>query len=203
MPGVDAADDLTPLLARAGVVAVGPGLGRTPWAQALLDQVLEAGLPLVVDADALNLLATRSVPRREDWILTPHPGEAARLLDRPIAEIQNDRFAALAELQARCGGIPVLKGAGTLVAAAPGKPPAVCSQGNPGMAGGGMGDVLTGLVAGFVAQGFELAIAAELGVCLHAAAGDAAAARRGERGLLATDLFEVLGPLLNPEISQC
>jgi NAD(P)H-hydrate epimerase len=194
--GIEAASDLTPLLRRAGVVAIGPGLGRSAWALALLARVLEAALPLVVDADALNLLAADPVSR-PDWVLTPHPGEAARLLGASVAEIQRDRFAAARELQRKYGGVVVLKGAGTLVQAAGARPPAVCTEGNPGMASGGMGDVLTGLISGLLAQGQTLADAAELGVCLHGAAGDRAAAR-GERGLLASDLLAEIRPLVNP-----
>ncbi len=194
--GVDRAPELAPLLRRATVVAVGPGLGRSAWALGLLARVLESGLPLVVDADALNLLADEP-HERPDWVLTPHPGEAARLLGSVAAEIERDRFAAARALQQRYGGVVVLKGAGTLVQTAGSRPPAVCTDGNPGMASGGMGDVLTGLIAGLLAQGHGGADAAELAVCLHGAAADRAAAR-GERGLLASDLLAEIRPLINP-----
>ncbi len=188
--------ELRPLLERATVVAVGPGLGQSPWAQALFDAALGSGLPLVVDADALNLL--KDAPQHRDrWVLTPHPGEAARLLGCDTGEIQRDRFQAVGRLQARYGGVAVLKGAGTLVQAGGNRLPAVCSQGNPGMASGGMGDVLTGIIAALLAQGFGLEDAACTGVCLHGAAADAAAAA-GERGLLASDLFGPLRRLANP-----
>ena len=193
--GVDDARGLAPLLARADVVAVGPGLGRDRWAQALLGRVLDAGLPLVVDADALNLLA-REPERRHDWILTPHPGEAGRLLGRSTAGVQADRFAAAEELARRYGGVAVLKGAGTLVAV-DGPPVRVCGAGNPGMASGGMGDVLTGLIAALLAQGLGGFDAASAGVCLHAAAADDAAAADGERGLLATDVLGGIRRRLN------
>jgi len=194
--GVNDAQGLEPLLERASVIAVGPGLGRGDWGRRLWQRVLDTGLPLVVDADALNLLA--EVPRRkEHWVLTPHPGEAARLLGRSSAEIQADRFAAAAALQARFGGSVVLKGAGSVIHGGGNRPPAVCSQGNPGMASGGMGDVLTGLVAGLLAQGLHPSDAAEAGVCLHAAAADRAA-QAGERGLLASDLLAAVRPLVNP-----
>jgi len=193
--GVEHADDLAPLLRRATVVAIGPGLGQGAWGQALFGRVLESGLPLVVDADALNLLA-REPLQRDDWILTPHPGEAARLLDCTTAEIQADRFEAAARLQSRFGGVVVLKGAGTLIRDGASRPVGICSDGNPGMASGGMGDVLTGVIAGLRAQGFAMDESASLGVCLHAAAGDRAA-QAGERGLLASDLMPELRRLLN------
>lgn len=193
--GVAQASDLAPLLERASVVAVGPGLGRSEWARELLARVFDAPLPLVVDADALNLLAVQ--PRRRDgWVITPHPGEAARLLGISTAQVQDDRFAAVRALRARYGGVAVLKGAGTLVCG-PGDAIAVCTAGNPGMATGGMGDVLTGLIAGLLAQGMNAADAAGLGVLLHAEAGDRAATA-GERGLLASDLMAPLRALLNP-----
>jgi hydroxyethylthiazole kinase-like uncharacterized protein yjeF len=192
---VQSRDDLDPLLERASVVALGPGLGRSAWAQAMWDRVMESELPLVVDADGLNLLAEHP-QQRSDWVLTPHPGEAARLLGSDTASVQADRFAAAAELQARYGGTVVLKGAGTLVRDGEG-PTGLCAAGNPGMASGGMGDVLTGTIAALLAQGLAPAQAARLGVCLHATAADRAA-RDGERGLLASDLLPHLRALVNP-----
>lgn len=199
--GVGGAAELEPLLARASVLALGPGLGRSDWARELLAPCLTSELPKVVDADALNLLA-KAPRRRDDWVLTPHPGEAARLLGLGTAEVQTDRFAAARRLQQRYGGVCVLKGAGTLVQGPGRRPPGVCSQGNPGMASGGMGDLLTGIVAGLLAQGFDADQAAELGVCLHAAAADLAAVD-GERGLLAGDLLGPLRGLMNPERARC
>jgi len=193
--GINDARELVPLLRRASVVAIGPGLGLSPWALALFDQVLQSDLPLVVDADALNLLATDPLQRR-DWVLTPHPGEAARLLGCTAQAIQQDRFQAVERLQQRYGGVVVLKGAGTLIRDDSKRPLAVSSDGNPGMASGGMGDVLTGIIAGLLAQGFGPSDAAEMGVCLHGAAADRAA-QQGERGLLASDLMSEIRPLLN------
>ena len=154
--------------------------------------------PQVLDADALNLLAREKPRRRDDRVLTPHPGEAARLLQSSVEEVQADRFAAVEALQQRYGGTVVLKGAGTLVLGPGQRPVAVCSDGNPGMASGGMGDVLSGVIGGLMAQGWSPEGAAELGVCLHAAAGDAAAATGGERGLLASDLAPFIRRLGNP-----
>jgi NAD(P)H-hydrate epimerase len=191
--GVTGAGALAPLLARASLVAIGPGLGQEAWGRELFAAVRDAALPLVLDADALNLLAA-DPQHREDWCLTPHPGEAARLLGCGTREIAQDRYAAAAALRARYGGVVVLKGAGSLVERADGT--AVITDGNPGMASGGMGDVLTGVIAALAAQGLPLADAACAGAALHAAAADAAAVD-GERGLLASDLFPHLRRLVN------
>lgn len=196
---VEDASGLSGLLDRATVVAVGPGLGTDDWGRRLLERVLEAHRPLVVDADALNLIAAAPPLRRDDWISTPHPGEAARLLGCTTADIQSDRFAAVRRLQERLGGVVVLKGVGTLVLGPSPKPPGICSQGNPGMAAGGSGDVLTGITAALLAQGLGLEDAAAGAVCLHAAAGDVAAVA-GERGMLASDLIGQIRPLLNRKV---
>ncbi|HYN78531.1 MAG TPA: NAD(P)H-hydrate dehydratase [Lamprocystis sp. (in: g-proteobacteria)] len=186
---------LEPLIARADVIAIGPGLGRDPWARGLWGQVRGCCRPLVVDADALNLLA-EAPTRGPDWVLTPHPGEAGRLLGRSTAQIGQDRFLAAQGLQQRYGGVLVLKGAGTLVQGESHRPPAVCTDGNPGMASAGAGDVLTGVIAALRAQGLDAEEAACAGVCLHGAAGDRAA-RAGEKGLLAGDILAALRPVAN------
>jgi NAD(P)H-hydrate epimerase len=190
--------DLATALERATVLAVGPGLGRSEWARALLAAALEAGRPAVVDADALNLIA-ESPGCSDRWVLTPHPGEAARLLGVSTEEVQADRLAALRALQGRYGGTVVLKGAGSLVLS-PGELPRLCDRGNPGMATAGMGDVLTGVIAGIAAQCGDLAAAARAGVFVHAQAGDLAA-RRGERGLLAGDVLEQVRACVNPPVA--
>ena len=195
---VQSADDLAPLLERASVIALGPGLGGGEWSQAMFDAVMQSELPdltMVIDADGLNLLSESEV-RKPDWILTPHPGEAARLLDRNTVDVQGDRRGSLKDLTEKYGGTPVLKGAGSLIAAADG-PAWLCSAGNPGMAAPGMGDVLTGIVAGLRAQGLSAEMAAVAGVEIHARAGDAAAAS-GERGLMASDLVQELRTWVNP-----
>ena len=183
------------VLARAGVVALGPGLGQDGWARRLWSAALDSGKPLLVDADALNLLAAapRSLPQA---ILTPHPGEAARLLGVDTAGIQRDRFAAAHALASRFSAVVVLKGAGSVVAA-PGGAPRVIAAGNPGMAVGGMGDLLTGVVAALRAQGLSPFEAASTGALLHGLAGDAAAGG-GQRGLLPRDLLPYLRTLSNP-----
>jgi hydroxyethylthiazole kinase-like uncharacterized protein yjeF len=193
--GVTRAEDLTALIAHADVIALGPGLGQDDWARTMFEAALGTIRRAVVDADALNLLA-QSPRANAHWILTPHPGEAARLIGKTAAEVQHDRLGAAREIAARYGGVVVLKGAGTLVVSDQGLP-AICDRGNPGMASAGMGDVLTGVIAGIVAQKAELAAAARVGVLVHALAGDMAA-RRGERGLLATDLLAYLPTCVNP-----
>lgn len=193
---VEDAQALRPLVERATVLAVGPGLGQGAWGRALFEEALASGKPLVLDADALNLLAHHPVPVPQA-ILTPHPGEAARLLGRDACAVQADRFAAAEALAQRYGCTVVLKGAGTVVAA-PGEIPAVIGAGNPGMATGGMGDVLSGVIGALVAQGLPLFQAAVAGALLHSAAGDAAARVGGERGLLPSDLFPHLRRMANP-----
>lgn len=187
--------ELMPLLARAGVVAIGPGLGQDDWARGLYSTALSCGKPLVIDADALNLLAAALQPLAHT-ILTPHPGEAARLLATDTASVQGDRFAAARALAERYSAVVVLKGAGTVVAA-PGQVTRVIPAGNPGMAVGGMGDLLTGVIAALCAQGLSLFDAASAGALLHALAGDAAVAGGG-RGLLPRDLLPHLRTLANP-----
>lgn len=197
--GVHVPRNLEPLLARASVLAVGPGLGQDEWGRGLWNAALEAGKPLVLDADGLNLLAATPRDLPAACVLTPHPGEAARLLGIATPEIQADRFAAARALAQKYRGVVVLKGAGSLIADSDGRV-AVCPWGNPGMASGGMGDVLTGVIAGLLAQGLGTWDAACLGVGLHARAGDLAA-RAGERGLLASDLFPYLRALVNGQFS--
>ena len=194
---VDDVAQLTPLLARASIIAIGPGLGQGEWGRKSLEAALAREAPCVVDADALNLLASSGLSLRAKDVATPHPGEAARLLGIPTSAVQRDRFAAAQALHVRLGCTVVLKGAGSIVASA-GRVPAVICAGNPGMAVGGMGDVLTGVIAALLAQGMASGDAASAGALLHAAAGDAAAREDGERGLLPSDLMPWLRRLANP-----
>ncbi len=193
--GTEIPSDLVPALERASVIAIGPGLGQRAWGRELLDAVLAGGQALVADADALNLLALAPRQLAAPTVLTPHPGEAARLLGVDTAAIQRDRFAAVRELALRYASVVVLKGAGSLVADRDGRV-VVCPWGNPGMASPGMGDVLTGVIAAMLAQGLPAWDAACAGVALHARAGDLAAAD-APRGLLASDLFGPLRRLAN------
>jgi len=183
------------LAEKATVIALGPGLGQSEWAKNLMQYAINSGLPLVVDADALNLLSA-APQKNNNWILTPHAGEAARLLGQSVHEVQNDRFAAVKALQEEFAGTVILKGTGSLVSSGE-MPLFLCIDGNPGMSSGGMGDVLTGIIAGLIAQGLEQLDAASFGVCLHAAAGDLAA-KTGQRGLLASDLMASVRRLANP-----
>jgi NAD(P)H-hydrate epimerase len=180
---------------QASVLAVGPGLAQTDWSRGLWGVALASSAPMVVDADALNLLATEPVSRG-NWVITPHPGEAARLLGVSVPEVQGDRFAAVRELASRFDAVAVLKGCGSLVCSPDGTL-ALCDRGNPGMASGGMGDVLTGVIAACLAQGLELFDAACAGVWAHAVAGDRAAQLQGETGLFATDLLPHLQSIFN------
>lgn len=189
--GVDDAEALRRLAERATVIALGPGLGSGAWGHMLWDGALKLPMPAVVDADALNRLAL-SPMHRTDWILTPHAGEAARLLAVTSQDIQRDRNRAASTIAEQYGGVCVLKGAGTLVAVAGDARLYRCDAGNPGMASGGMGDVLTGVIAALVAQGLSLANAARAGVWLHATAGDRCAASMGVPGMLALDVCSAL-----------
>jgi len=205
--GLDGSGSMRALLESADVIAVGPGLGQTAWARDLYAEVLECGRPLVVDADALNLLAVMP-QRRGNWILTPHPGEASRLLGWSVAAVQADRLKAVDELATRYDATVVLKGARTLVTAPGCTTPLVCLAGNPGMATAGMGDVLTGIIAAVAAQqtaALNLLEAAAVGVQVHGNAGDLAAyaeayaaAHAAERGLMASDLMQSLRRAVNP-----
>jgi len=191
--GIDHGAQLEPLLAKANVIAIGPGLGLDAWAKDLWQVVTKTNKPLIIDADGLNLLAQQPMADR-NWILTPHPGEAGRLLASSAQAVQADRFRALQQLSQAYGGVVVLKGAGSLIAGAQNS--YLCRAGNPGMASAGMGDLLTGMLAGLVAQGLNLVDASCLGVLLHALAGDRVAAKQGERGMLALDLINELPGLI-------
>lgn len=186
--------EITTLIEKVNVLAVGPGLGKSEWAATLFAACINSEKALVVDADALNLLAMEP-HKRDNWVLTPHPGEAARLLGISVEEVQDDRFSAVTQIAEKYGGVVILKGNGSLIYSE--GTVYLCDKGNPGMASGGMGDVLTGIVASLIAQGFSLGDAAKIGVHLHASAGDAAAKGAGERGLLASDLMPAIRRLIN------
>ena len=195
--GVRNAEDLAPLIERATVLAVGCGLGQDAWARGLFAAAHESHRPVVVDADGLGLVPEApagAAPR----ILTPHPGEAGRLLDSSSARVQDDRLGAVIELRKRYGGVALLKGAHTLVSGSK-KPPWVIDAGNPGMATAGMGDVLTGLMAGLWAQfpEAEPEDLAALAAFVHAGAGDRVA-EDGQRGMIAGDVLDALRTKLNP-----
>ncbi|WP_027966442.1 bifunctional ADP-dependent NAD(P)H-hydrate dehydratase/NAD(P)H-hydrate epimerase [Halomonas halocynthiae] len=195
--GVTTPASIESLMAQVDAVVIGPGLGQGSWGQAMLQRVLAFSGPLVLDADGLNLLAGRFADvSRANWILTPHPGEAAHLLGMSVAEVEADRPKAALLLRERYQAVVVLKGAGSLIAGPAGL--AVCPYGNPGMASGGMGDVLSGMLGTLVCQTPGLELAAQIAVMVHAQAADYAASQAGERGLLASDLAFCARTLVNP-----
>lgn len=189
--------EATVLIQQADAIAIGPGLGMDEWAQNLFRHALQKddATPLVLDADALNLLSQLSAwQQRDNLIFTPHPAEAARLLGCSTVEIQADRIEAIKRLQQKYGGVFVLKGNGTLIY--DGNQLELCRAGNPGMAIGGMGDVLTGTITALLAQGLPPFVAACLGVNLHANAADVIAQQKGQVGLLPSELGLVYPELL-------
>ena len=201
------------LISKATTIVIGPGLGRGSWARCLMQKALYAQIsadrPLVIDADALHLLAEKREQgsaekgagiKRDNWILTPHPGEAAALLNRSISEIQGDRYAAVRQLNATWGGACLLKGSGSLICTAEKSQQKLflCSEGNAGMATGGMGDVLSGIVGSLVAQGNSLESSLCAGVCIHGEAADLSMQADGQRGMAATDLMLFIRQLVNP-----
>lgn len=185
-------------LAWADVVAIGPGLGQQEWGKKALQKVENCRKPMLWDADALNLLAINP-DKRHNRILTPHPGEAARLLNCSVAEIESDRLLSAQRLVKRYGGVAVLKGAGTIVACESGAL-AIIDAGNAGMASGGMGDVLSGIIGALLGQKLTPYDAAIAGCVAHGAAADRLAAQYGTRGMLATDLFDTLRRVVNPDV---
>jgi hydroxyethylthiazole kinase-like uncharacterized protein yjeF len=188
-------EDLKPLIENAQVIVLGPGLGRSDWSRSLFDTVIASDKPKIMDGDALIFLSENPV-KRNDWILTPHPGEASELLKHSCPDIQNFRLESVKEMQMIYGGVVVLKGRGSLVN--DGKEIHLCHAGNPGMATAGMSDILSGVIGGLVAQGLPLSQSAGVGVLVHARSADMAVQEAGERGILATDLLPYLRVLVNP-----
>lgn len=196
-------DELTPQsldesLEWADVVVIGPGLGQAAWGKQALRKIDNFRKPTLWDADALNLLAINP-DKRHNRVITPHPGEAARLLNCKVAEIENDRLLSAQRLVQRYGGVVVLKGAGTIVADERGVN-SIIDAGNAGMASGGMGDVLSGIIGALLGQALSPYDAACAGCIAHGAAADELAARYGTRGMLATDLFSTLRRVVNPDV---
>ncbi len=176
-------------LQTATCLAIGPGLGQDQWAKSAFNQITSSPLNKVLDADALNLLALDplNTSHQANWILTPHPGEAAKLLQTSTEYIQQNRLQAIQELHKKYGGVIVLKGNGTLIF--DGKTIEICTAGNAGMATGGMGDVLTGTITSLLAQGLNLFDAACLGVALHTHAGDAIANHKHQTGITPSEII--------------
>lgn len=204
--GLTSMHQLDEWLTWSDVVVLGPGLGQKGWGQQLWQKVMLADCAKVIDADALNLMATKPTFMQQlpesakNWVLTPHPGEAARLLGCPVEDVEQDRPAAVRAIQKAFGGTVLLKGAGTLIF--DGNLLSVNNSGNPGMASGGMGDVLAGLIGALRAQGLSGYDAACVGSQVHGLAADQLATKFGERGLLAADLIRPIRVLLNPECAR-
>jgi NAD(P)H-hydrate epimerase len=199
--GVLSGQELEPLLLKPSVLVIGPGLGRSSWSEQMLQKAMATDLPLVVDADALNILADGRVVSdfsSRSWVITPHSGEAARLLGITSSEVESDRFATVLRLQEKYNATVILKGPGTIISSLCGETIKICPYGNSGMATGGMGDILSGIIGGLIAQGMSVLEASELGVCLHSSAADQAAELFGRRGLVAGEIFDYLRSLLNP-----
>jgi len=194
--GTSSANQLMELLQKVSVLVVGPGLGQASWGRSLLSAAANAPLPQVWDADALNMLADERVNLPLDCVITPHPGEAARLLGVSTAQVQADRPAAAHALSKKYTAVVVLKGAGSLIASPDGRL-ALCHQGHPAMAAAGLGDVLAGLVGALLTQGMQAFDAACLAVWLHANAGE----QQGKegRGLAASDLIPAIRQLLEEQ----
>ncbi len=182
-------------LMQYSAIAIGPGLGDDLQNGNLIKKILyTTDKPVVIDADGLNLLRddlSAMKNARAKLIITPHPGEAARLLDRKTAEINQDRLGSAKGLAAITGAVTVLKGAGSVVATPEGKT-YINTTGNPGMATGGSGDVLTGVIAALAGQGLDPEAATVAGVFLHGRAGDLASDRMGEYGLIARDIADMV-----------
>lgn len=196
--GISSEEELNKLLEQATFIVLGPGLGTDEWSLSLLKKTLtRKDKPLLLDADALNLVATNKIEmKRANCIYTPHPGEAARLLKTTPDKIQSNRLTAINNLYELLGGIIVLKGSGTLILSEINKAE-ICHAGNPGMATAGMGDILSGIIAGLAAQNIPFNDATKLGVLIHAMAGDLSATEKGERGMIASDLISNLRKIVN------
>ncbi|WP_166264223.1 NAD(P)H-hydrate dehydratase [Marinobacter caseinilyticus] len=193
--GVTHSSELTPLIDAADTLVCGPGIGRGAWGQQMLQRVVTETKRLVLDADALNLMSLRVPVKSDNHILTPHPGEAARLLGVTVADIEADRMTSAQEVQRLFGGTVLLKGAGTVIAAS-GQRPMVLAGSNPGMATGGMGDVLSGMIGALLAQGMAPAMAASMAAALHLSAADRASLSKGFMGLLPTDVIDCVPAIL-------
>lgn len=190
--GVESASDVSPLIDKASVLAVGPGTIDSPWAIEMISTALSSQKPMVVDAGALRYLAAHPASF-DNWILTPHPGEAAALLNCTVDEVQKNRVQSARNLQSRYGGTVILKGEASLICSE--NQLAVCPFGNPGMATAGTGDVLTGVCASFLAQGLVPHDAAVLATSLHALAGDELSDDIGELALTASQLLPTIQKL--------
>jgi NAD(P)H-hydrate epimerase len=187
------------LLSDKKCLAIGPGIGTAPETKILFKRLLQENTnPMVIDADGLNILSDHTEILKDldaPVVLTPHPGEMARLMGTTAADVQKDRIRCARDFSKKYNVHVVLKGAGTIIAHPDGKV-FINPTGNPGMASGGMGDVLTGIIAGFMTQGHSPEFAAHAGVYLHGAAADFLAKNTGPFGYLATDVMNALPEMI-------
>jgi|TARA_B100001250_G_scaffold392909_1_gene395146 NAD(P)H-hydrate epimerase len=193
--GIETSNQLEDCLDDVDAIVLGPGLGNSSWSNNLYRIIINSKLPIILDADALNILA-RDKEKRDNWILTPHPGEASKLLDKNSKEIQCDRMSNVKKISDRFGGVVVLKGCNTLVMQDGESSPSVCTYGNSGMAVAGMGDVLAGIIGSLVAQNIKPIEAAIAGVMIHALAGDAESIN-GKKGMIPSDLMSHIRRIVN------
>lgn len=192
--GVNSIATLYPLLLKSDVLAIGPGLSQSPFAQRAVVRVLEsADLPVVLDADGINAFAGKERMRlrkaKGALVITPHPGEMARLVGTSMESVQKNRVQVARKVAKELHLTVVLKGHRTVVASPTGEV-YLNSTGNPGMATAGMGDLLTGMIAALIGQGLDPFAAAKAGATLHGLAGDLAARRVGQVSLIASDLLD-------------
>lgn len=199
--GIDNIETLKYLIKKATTIVLGPGLGESAWSNMLFDTAIDTDLPVVLDADGLNILAKTNVSLNGNFILTPHEGEAARLIGCSADDIQYNRISSIYKLKEKYKKSIILKGHGTLILNSDQEMPVLCECGNPGMSSGGTGDVLSGVIGGLLAQGFGVNTAAVLGVYIHSFAADKAAIH-GERGMIATDLMPYIRGIVNPSINS-
>jgi NAD(P)H-hydrate epimerase len=191
-------DKISSLIAKADIIGIGPGLGTDDWAVDLFNLAMKSDKYLVLDADALNILSSNPI-KRGNWTLTPHPGEAARLIDTSVSDIQKDRLASIFKLTERYSANVLLKGRYSLIHNSINEHPFMITTGNPGMATAGMGDLLTGVTCSLLGQfGTEYAAKiTSIAAHLHSKSGDLAS-HKGERGMIASDLLPYIRKLVNP-----
>ena len=197
---VDSGQALENYLDLPNVICLGPGLGKDYWSEQMMFKSLESAYknktPILIDADGLNLLPefTKKLPLPKKIVLTPHIGEAARLLNTSTEVIKKNKISAVRKISKKYNSVVVLKSHGTLICK--GDKIYVCNKGNPGMATAGMGDVLSGMISGFIAQKLSLLDAASLAVDLHAQAGDSYLENNNQQSLLATDIIDLLSSVI-------
>ena len=198
--GVESIQEAQQFTKKVNAVVIGPGLGKSSWSEQMLKVFLEVNVPIILDADALNLISDGnlgSLLRNKRTILTPHSGEAARLLGCTTKEIDKDRFSTVRELQKIYGGTVLLKGSGSLLCSDQSDKVFVCPYGNPSLATAGSGDLLSGMIGGFISQGLSDDHRSVLGLLIHSFAANVARYEKLDRGMIATDLLEYIRRIIN------